>query len=40
LIEKYGLTMFGTLYETRSYEKVYTKSLPALEGEWRAEVRK
>jgi hypothetical protein len=40
LIEKYGLAMFRTLYETGSYEKVYTKSLPVLEGEWRVEVQK
>lgn len=40
LIEKYGLAMFRTLYETASYEKVYAKPLPALEEEWRVEVRK
>jgi hypothetical protein len=40
LIEKYGLTMFRTLYETGGYESVYTKSLSALEDEWRAAVQK
>ena len=39
LIDKYGLAMFRTLYETGSYENAYTKSLPALEEEWRVEVQ-
>jgi hypothetical protein len=39
LIEKYGVVMFRNLYETGSYETVYTKSLSALEEEWRNEVQ-
>ena len=39
LIEKYGLAMFRALCETGSYEKVYAKSMPALEEEWRLKFR-
>jgi hypothetical protein len=35
LIERYGLALFRSLYETESYEKVYEKSLDTLEKEWR-----
>jgi hypothetical protein len=39
LIAKYGVAMFRNLYETGNYEKVYGKSLSALEEEWRSEVQ-
>jgi hypothetical protein len=35
LLEGYGLPLFRNLYETENYEKVYRKSLDALEREWR-----
>jgi hypothetical protein len=36
LIEKDGLALFRSLYETADYEKVYGKSFATLEREWRA----
>jgi len=35
LIETYGLPMFRSLYDMKSYEEVYGKSLQTLEQEWR-----
>jgi hypothetical protein len=35
LIDKYGLPDFKAVYEGRTYESVYGKSLGALEKEWR-----
>lgn len=35
LIERYGLALFRSLYETENYEMTYTKSLDTLEKEWR-----
>ena len=35
LIEKYGLKDFMTMYEGKSFEKVYKKSLEDLETEWK-----
>jgi len=35
MIERYGLPEFRRLYETGKYETVYSKSLDALEKEWR-----
>jgi hypothetical protein len=40
LIEGSGLASFRNLYETENYEKVYAKSLDALEHEWRASLQK
>jgi hypothetical protein len=39
LIEKYGLTLFRSLYETEDYEKVYGKALKTLENEWHLSLR-
>jgi hypothetical protein len=36
LIERHGLALFRSLYETAEYEKVYAKSFATLEKEWRA----
>ena len=36
LIERYGLAMFRSLYESENYGKVYGKSIDALEKEWRS----
>jgi hypothetical protein len=35
LLERYGLALFRSLYETESYEQVYGKSFETLETEWR-----
>jgi hypothetical protein len=39
LIEKYGLQDFMAMYEGKSYEKVYEKSLDDLEKEWKEFIR-
>ena len=39
LIERYGLALFRSLYETGSYAQVYGKSLGTLETEWRLSLR-
>jgi hypothetical protein len=39
VIERYGLALFRSLYETENYEKVYGKPLGTLENEWRLSLR-
>ena len=39
LVERNGLELFRSLYQTENYEKVYGKSLDLLEKEWRLSVR-
>lgn len=39
LVEKYGLKDFMAMYEGKSYEKVYKKSLDDLEKEWKEFIR-
>jgi hypothetical protein len=39
LIERHGLGLFRSLYETGKYEKVYRKSLDTLEKEWRSSIQ-
>ena len=39
LIETYNFPAFRSLYETENYEKVYGKSLDALEKEWRLSIQ-
>ena len=39
LIEKYGLDGFMAMYEGKSYEKVYKKSLEELERDWKEFIR-
>ena len=39
LIERYGLTLFRSLYEMEDYEKVYGKALKTLENEWHLSLR-
>lgn len=39
VIERYGLALFRSLYETENYAKVYGKPLGTLEKEWRLDLR-
>jgi hypothetical protein len=39
LIERYGLALFRSSYESENYEKVYSKSIDTLEKEWRSNVQ-
>jgi hypothetical protein len=39
VIERYGLALFRSLYETGNYEQVYGKPLGTLEKEWRLSLR-
>ena len=39
LIERYGVGLFRSLYETENFEKVYGKSLDTLEKEWRLSIQ-
>ena len=39
VIERYGLALFHSVYETGNYEQVYGKSLGTLEEEWRVSLR-
>jgi hypothetical protein len=39
VIERYGLALFRSVYETGNYEEVYGKSLGMLEQEWRVRLQ-
>jgi hypothetical protein len=39
VIERYGLALFRSVYETGNYEEVYGKSLGILEQEWRVRLQ-
>jgi len=39
LIEEYGLNDFMAMYEGKSYEKIYNKSIEDLENEWKEFIR-